>query len=63
MIVPWQQVGVDALIAPKAFKAREKDVETMLIYFDLYMKTINNLFIATGRTLPMTGRRLPCCRR
>ena len=51
------------MIAPKAFKAREKDVETMLIYFDLYMKTINNLFIATGRTLPMTGRRLPCCRR
>ena len=41
--------GVDALIAPKAFKSKDKDPETLLIDFDLYIKTINNFFIATGR--------------
>ena len=41
--------GVDALIAPKAFKSKDKDPETLLIDFDLYIKTIKNFFIATGR--------------
>ena len=41
--------GVEALIAPKAFKAKEKVAETLLIDFDLYMKTVKNFFIATGK--------------
>ena len=35
--------GVDALIAPKAFKSKDKDPETLLIDFDLYIKTIKKL--------------------
>ena len=42
-------IEVDALIAPKAFKSKDKDPETLLIDFDLYIKTIKNFFIATGR--------------
>ena len=41
--------GVDALIAPKAFRAKDKDPETLLIDFDLYVKTIKNFFVATGK--------------
>ena len=41
--------GVDALIAPKAFKSKDKDPETLLIDFDLYIKTIKNFFITTER--------------
>jgi hypothetical protein len=41
--------GVDALIAPKAFKAKDKEAEVLLIDFDLYVKTIRNFFIATGK--------------
>ena len=41
--------GVDALIAPKPFKSKDKDPETLLIDFDLYIKSIKNFFIATGR--------------
>ena len=41
--------GVDALIAPKAFKGKDKEAETLLIDFDLYVKTITNFFIATGK--------------
>ena len=41
--------GVDALIAPKAFKGKDKEAETLLIDFDLYVKTIINFFIATGK--------------
>ena len=41
--------GVDALITPKPFKSKDKDPETLLIDFDLYIKTIKNFFIATGR--------------
>ena len=37
------------MIAPKAYKAQDKDAETMLINFDLYVETINNFFIATGK--------------
>ena len=41
--------GVDALIAPRAFKAKDKEAEVLLIDFDLYVKTIRNFFIATGK--------------
>ena len=41
--------GVDALIAPKAFKAQDKDAETLLIDFDQYVKVVKNFFIATGK--------------
>ena len=41
--------GVDALIAPKPFRAKDKDPETLLIDFDLYVKTIKNFFVATGK--------------
>ena len=41
--------GVDALIAPKAFKAKDKDAESLVIDFDLYVKTIKNFFVATGK--------------
>ena len=41
--------GVEALIAPKAFKVKEKVAETLLIDFDLYMKTVKNFFISIGR--------------
>ena len=39
--------GVDALIAPKVFRAKDKDPETLLINFDLYINTIKNFLIAT----------------
>ena len=41
--------GVDALIAPNAFKGKDKDAEALLIDFDLYVKTVKNFFIATGK--------------
>ena len=37
------------MIAPKAFKGKDKEAETLLIDFDLYVKTITNFFIATGK--------------
>ena len=37
------------MIAPKAFKSKDKDPETLLIDFDLYVKTIKNFFIAPGK--------------
>ena len=40
---------IEALIAPKAFKAKDKDAETLFIDFDLYVKTVKNFFIATGK--------------
>jgi hypothetical protein len=40
--------GVDALIAPKAFKAKDKEAEVLLIDFDLYVKTIRNFFKDTA---------------
>ena len=48
------------LIVPKAFKAKE----ALLIDFDLYVKTIRNFCIATGkdaRTQPETIKRWFCC--
>ena len=41
--------GVEALIAPKPFKAKDKDPETLLIDFDLYIKCFNNYLVATGK--------------
>ena len=41
--------GVEALIDRKAFKAKETVAETLLIDFDLYMKTVKNFFISTGK--------------
>ena len=37
------------MIAPKAFKGKDKDAEALLIDFDLYVKTVKNFFIATGK--------------
>ena len=37
------------MIAPKAFKGKDKEAETLLIDFDLYVKTITNFFIATRK--------------
>ena len=48
---------VDALIAPKAFKGKDKEAETLLIDFDLYVKTITNFFIATGKDTDTGGGR------
>ena len=36
-------------LPPKPFKSKDRDPETLLIGFDLYIKTIKNFFIATGR--------------
>ena len=41
--------GVDALIAPKPFKAKDKDPESLLIDFDLYVKAVKNFFVATNK--------------
>ena len=41
--------GVDALIAPKPFKMKDKDPETLLIDFDLYIKAVKNFFVATDK--------------
>ena len=37
------------MIAPKAFKGKDKDAEALLIDFDLYVKTVKNFFVATGK--------------
>ena len=41
--------GVEGLIAPRQFKGKDKDPETLLIDFDLYIKTVKNFFIATDK--------------
>ena len=41
--------GVEALIDRKPLKAKETVAETLLIDFDLYMKTVKNFFISTGK--------------
>ena len=41
--------GVEALIAPKPFKSKDKDPETLLIDFDLYIKAVKNFFVATEK--------------
>ena len=33
---------VDALLAPKAFKVKDKEPEQLLIDYDAYMKTVKN---------------------
>ena len=40
---------LEAMLAPKAFAGKELDPEDMLIEFNKYVKTIKNLFMATGR--------------
>ena len=40
---------VDALLAPKAFKVKDKEPEQLLIDYDVYIKTVNNFYIATGK--------------
>ena len=45
----FTMAGVDALIAPKPFKTKDKDPETLLIDFDLYIKAVNNFFVATDK--------------
>ena len=42
---------VDVLIAPKAFKAKDEDAESLLIDFNLYVKTIENFFLATRKDI------------
>ena len=39
--------GMEALIAPKSFKAKDKDPKTLLIDYDQYVKTIMNFLIVT----------------
>ena len=51
--------GVDALIAPKAFKAKDKELLKLLIDFDLYVKTIKNFFVATGKDTATDKQKLP----
>jgi hypothetical protein len=41
--------GVEALIAPKPFKSKDKDPETLLVDYDLYIKAVKNFFVATGK--------------
>ena len=42
-------VGFDTLIAPKPFKAKGKDPQTLLIDFDQYIKSVENFFVATDK--------------
>ena len=42
---------VYVLIAPKAFKAKDEDAESLLIDFNLYVKTIENFFLATRKDI------------
>ena len=37
------------MLAPKAFKVKDKEPEQLLIDFDAYMKTVKNFFIATAK--------------
>ena len=41
--------GVEALIAPKAFKAKDKDPETLLVDYDLYLKAMRIFSVATNK--------------
>ena len=40
---------LEAMLAPKAFKAKGKDPEELLIDFDLYIKTVNNYLLAVEK--------------
>ena len=40
---------VDVLLAPKAFKVKDKEPEQLLIDYNVYIKTVNNFFMATGK--------------
>ena len=40
---------VEALLAPKVFKMKDKEPEQLLVDFDTYMKTVKNIFIATAK--------------
>ena len=35
---------MEALLAPKVFKTKDKEPEQLLIDFDTYMKTVKNVF-------------------
>ena len=37
------------MLAPKAFKVKDKEPEQLLIDYDAYMKTVKNFFIATAK--------------
>ena len=41
--------GVEAFIAPKPFKGKENDPETLLVEYDLYVKSVKNFLLATGK--------------
>ena len=49
-IIKYAMATVDALV-PKAFKVKDKEPEQLLIDYDVYTKTVNNFFIATGGQL------------
>ena len=39
----------EALLAPGEFKGKDKDNEQLLVNFDVYVKTVNNFFIAVEK--------------
>ena len=40
---------LDAMLGPKAFIAKGKDWEQLLIHFDLYNKTVNNYLLTVEK--------------
>ena len=40
--------GFDVMLSPPEFKAKDKDLEQVLMEFDLYIRRIKNFFIATN---------------
>ena len=40
---------LEAMMAPKAFTAKGKEPEQLLIDFDLYIKTVNNYLLAVEK--------------